>query len=137
MTKAGQCLGKPTATVVLGNIEVTTHAQAVEFLREVIPPSYLQEQAEENIGRFTGFLRHEREELEIYIDMDEPLDRVNRAVTGQVHDFIEDLEVVDSPSSGCSLESLRQLAVASTEPYSQLSRQFGIVAISHGNSQQR
>ena len=106
---------------LLGNIVVATHDQGVDVLREVMPPAYLQEQVEENIGRFTGFLRHERERLEIYIDLEEPLARVNRAVKGQVHDFIEDLEVSDPPSSSCSLETLQELAAASTEPYSQLS----------------
>ena len=107
---------------LLGNVEMEAHGDVVDILRQVMPPDYLQEQAEENIGRFTGFLRREQDDLEIYINVEKPLARVNRAVTGQVHDVIEDLEVADPPSSGCSLETLQELAAASTEPYSQLSR---------------
>ena len=113
---------KQRAARLLGNVEVAAHNEAVEVLREILPPEYLQEQMEANIDRLTAYLRHERDDLEIYIDVEEPLARVNRAVTGQVHDVIDDLEIADPPSSGCSLETLQELAAASTEPYSRLSR---------------
>ena len=54
---------------LLGDVDIETHEEAVDVLREVMPPAYLQEQTEENIDRFTAFLRYEQEELEIYASL--------------------------------------------------------------------
>ena len=40
---------------LLGDVDIRVHEEAVEVLREVMPPAYLQEQTEENIDRFTEF----------------------------------------------------------------------------------
>ena len=40
---------------LLGGIEVEDQDEAVEILRDVMPPAYLREQTEDNIDRFTGF----------------------------------------------------------------------------------
>ena len=64
------------------------------------------------------------DELEIYGDLQEPLERVGPAVLASVHQYMDGLEIADpQPSgSGCSLTSLQQLAAASSEPYSRISQ---------------
>ena len=50
---------------LLGNMEIATHEEAVQVLRDIMPPAYLREQTEDNIDRFTGYLlRQDEAELE-------------------------------------------------------------------------
>ena len=107
---------------LLGDIDIAVHDEAVELLREVMPPDYLEEQVEDNIRRFTGFLSHDLEDLELYVTLTEPLERVEPAALGKVHEYIDELEVAEPATSGCSPASLQQLAAAAAEPYSRLSQ---------------
>ena len=107
---------------LLGNIDIAAQDDAVDVLREVMPPSYLREQTADNIERLTGFLRYEVDDLEIYVFLEEPLERVEPAMLGKVHQFLDELEVVDPPSSDCSLMTLQRLAEASAAPLAQLSQ---------------
>ena len=100
---------------------LTWQTRVMEVLREVMPPSYLQAQTEDNINRLTGFLRGEREELEIYLRLRLPLERIESAVLGEVHQRVEELEIREPASTGCSVSHLRQLAAASAVPLNQLS----------------
>ena len=116
---------------LLGGVEFDEVDEGTEVLREVMPPSYLQAQTEDNINRLTGFLSGEREELEIYARLRLPLERVESAVLDRVHRRIEELEIrkpppresasPEPPSLGCPVSHLQQLAVASAVPLSQLS----------------
>ena len=106
---------------LLGGVEFDQVDEVIGILREVMPPSYIQAQTEDNINRFTGFLRGEREELEIYARLRLPLERVESAVLGEVHQRIEELEITEPASAGCSVSHLQQLAAASAVPLSQLS----------------
>ena len=106
---------------LLGGVEFDQVDEVIEILREVMPPSYIQAQTEDNINRFTGFLRGEREELEIYARLRLPLERVESAVLDEVHQRVEELEIREPASTGCSVSHLRQLAAASAVPLSQLS----------------
>ena len=106
---------------LMGDIQLEIQEQAVEVLREVMPPPYLQEQTEDNVDRFTGFLRYDREGLEIYATLTEPLERIEPAVLRKIHQIIDELEINDPPSSRCSTASRNQLAAASALPYAQLS----------------
>ena len=106
---------------LLGDVDIEAHEEAVDVLREVMPPAYLQEQTEENIDRFTAFLRYEQEELEVYASLKEPLERIEPAVLGKVHQLIDELEIKDPPSGGCSTEALHRLAAASAVPYAKFS----------------
>ena len=106
---------------LLGDLEVDVSGEAVEILRDVMPPAYLREQTENNIGRFTGFLRHEREDLMIYVSLREPLERIEPAVMGKVHEIIDDLTIEEPASSDCSAEAMQRLAAASAKPYARFS----------------
>ena len=107
---------------LLGNMEIATHEDAVQVLRDIMPPAYLQEQAEANIDRFTGYLHYESEDLELYVSLTEPLERIEPVALGEVHQFIDGLEVAEPESSGCSLAALQQLAADAAAPYAQLSQ---------------
>ena len=116
-----EALRKQTGRL-LGDIEMEAHAEVVEVLREVMPPDYLREQVEANVDRLTEYLRHERAGLEIYVDLEEPLERVEPAVLGRVHRLVDDLEIIEAEEPGCSLEALQRLAAASADPYVRLSQ---------------
>ena len=106
---------------LLGGVEVATHEEVVEVLKDVMPPSYLREQTEDNIDRFTGYLVGEYEELNFYVDLEEPLERVEPAVLAWVFGVIDDLEIADPGPSGCSQLSLARLASGTSGPFAQLS----------------
>ena len=117
---------------LLGGVEAETQEEIVEVLREVMPPSYLREQTENNIDRFTGYLVGDYEELNIYVDLEEPLNRVELSVVNRVDQIIDDLEIVEaSPASsasatgpggaGCPQDTLALLAAEYSEPLAQIS----------------
>ena len=106
---------------LLGGAEVATHEEVVEVLRDVMPPHYLREQTEDNVDRFTGYLVGDREALEIYADLGEPLNRVEPAVLSWLYGVIDGLEIREPASAGCSQSSLIQLAADTSGPFAQLS----------------
>ena len=118
---ADEALREQTARL-LGDIDLAAHDEAVDLLREVMPPAYLREQTEDNIDRFTGFLRGDLDRLELYVILKEPLERVEPALRGRVHRVIDELEIADSPTADCSPAALQRLAAESAAPYSRLSR---------------
>ena len=118
---------------LLGGVEAETQEEIVEVLREVMPPSYLREQTENNIDRFTGYLVGDYEELNIYVDLEEPLNRVELSVVNRVDQVIDELEITEpSPASlasatasggsgECPEASLALLAAEYSEPLAQFS----------------
>jgi hypothetical protein len=106
---------------LLGGLDIDVNEEAVEIFRDVMPPAYLQEQTEDNIDRFTGFLRHEREDLGIYVTLKEPLERIEPAVLSKVHQIIDDLQIEEPASSSCSLVAMQRLAADTAKPFARLS----------------
>lgn len=100
---------------LLGDLQFHERDEAVEVLKGVMPPAYLQEQTEDNIGRFTGFLRHELDDLEVFVDLKEPLERVQPVVLKEANEIIDQVEVQPPASSECSPEALSKLAGALAE----------------------
>ncbi|MDE2938945.1 MAG: hypothetical protein OXR67_08500, partial [Chloroflexota bacterium] len=107
---------------LLGNIEIAAHDEVVDVLRDVLPPEYLREQVEANIDRFTAYLRYDVDQLEIYVILEEPLERIETAMLGGVHGYVDGLEIVEPETSDCSPEALQRLAEASSEPFAELSQ---------------
>ena len=112
---------KDTREKLLGYVNFPVSDDAVEVLRQIMPPAYLQEQTEGNIDRFTSFLRYEENDLAISISMKEPLYREESAVLGKVHQIIDDLDVVEPVSPGCSAAELEKQASSLAASFSQLS----------------
>lgn len=106
---------------LLGGVEVATRKEVVEVLKDVMPPSYLREQTENNIDRFTGYLAGDHEELNIFVELEEPLERVEPAVLAWAYGVIDDLEIPDPGPSGCSQLSMLRLASGTSGPFAQLS----------------
>ena len=105
---------------LLGDIEVVDEDDVADVLRQVFPPDFLQEQTEANIERFTAFLRYERDDLTLYVELQAPLARVEPAVLGKVHQYIDDLEIEAPESPGCSRSTQQRMANAYAERYTQL-----------------
>ena len=96
---------------LLGGVGLETQ-QAVEVIRDVMPPAYLQEQTEANINRFTGYLSNDRETLDLYLELQEPLDRVEAVVVDRAEQVITELEI-EEPSTAtveCTADSVESLA---------------------------
>ena len=86
--------------------------EAIEVLSDVMPPAYLQEQTEANIDRFTGFLSHDLERLDLYLELREPLDRVEAVVLDTAEQVITELAIEEprSAAAECTADSLQSLA---------------------------
>ena len=86
--------------------------ESIEVLRDVMPPAYLQEQTEANIDRFTGFLSNDLERLNLYLELSEPLDRVEAVVIDKAEEVITELEIEEPPTvtTECTADSLQSLA---------------------------
>ena len=96
---------------LLGGAGLDTQV-AVEVLRDVMPPDYLQEQTEGNIDRLTGYLSHDLESLDLFLDLREPLDRAEAAIFDKAEQVIAQLEI-DAPRSAtieCTADGLQSLA---------------------------
>ena len=102
-------------------VEAADNAAAVDLLREIMPPSYLREQAESNIARFTAYLRVENGPLRLYVDLKEPLARIQTKTRAEVDRHIDALAIAPPGRPDCSPDTLRQLAAGSARPIARLS----------------
>ena len=100
---------------LLGGVQLDVHQQIVEVLREVLPPAYLREQTEDNIERFTAYMNGDAEQLEIYLELEEPLGRVLPTIHKHVRQAISTLDISKAAESLCTSEDIRLLA-ADTAP---------------------
>lgn len=114
-----EALGGPDGGL-LGDIEIDDDDQLVEFLRDVLPPAYLQGQTEENIDRVTAYMRGETDTLEVYVELSEPLARFEPAARAWVFRAISDLEIIEPTDSGCSADAMLRLSAAAAEPISRV-----------------
>ena len=106
---------------LLNGVDIEVQEEAVGVLRDVMPPAYLREQTENNIERFTGFLIRDRKELNFYVQLKEPLSRVEPAILKRVDKVIDELEINEPGRPDCSLLSLQTLAAESAVPFARLS----------------
>ena len=109
---------------LLGDMDFQGHGDAdpVEVLRGVMPPAYLQEQTEANIARFTAYLRHETDDLQVYVDLSEPLERIEPVVYQEVDRIVDQLEFQDIQELGCSEATRAQLSAEYAEMLDRVSR---------------
>ena len=96
---------------LLGGVGLETQ-DAIDVLRDVMPPAYLQAQTEANIDRFTGFLSHDLERLDLYVELREPLDRVEAVVLDKTEQVITELEIEEPRTATieCTADGLQSLA---------------------------
>lgn len=65
------------------------------IVRAAAPPEYLQGQVEGNLTRAAAYFQGERERLELYLELEEPLARLGSAALDYVDGRIDGLEVVE------------------------------------------
>lgn len=107
---------------LLGDVAIRDQDDVVDVLRQVFPPDYLRQQTEANIERFTAFLRHESDDLDLYVELAAPLRRIEPAVLDKVNEYIVDEMEIEAPQSpGCSPSTVQRMARAYAERYTQLS----------------
>ena len=96
---------------LIGGVDLEAQ-ESIEVLRDVMPPAYLQEQTEANIDRFTGFLSHDLERLDLYLELREPLDRVEAVVLDKTEQVISEIEIEEpgTATTECTADSLQSLA---------------------------
>ena len=114
-------LSGPTGNL-LGGVELDLQNEAVTLLRQIMPPAYLRQQTENNISRFTSYMRGETEPLQLYIDLRQPLNRIKTETQSEVNRHIDELEIAPPDRPDCSPDTIRRLAVESAAPIAQLSR---------------
>ncbi len=106
---------------LLGGVQLDVHGQAVSALKEILPPAYLQEQTEDNIGRFTAYMNGDAERLEIYLELTEPLERVLPTAQTEVARVIDALDIPETTEASCTPEDVQRLAADTTPLLQRLS----------------
>ena len=95
---------------LLGDIQIASHQEVVELLREIMPPEYIQSEVEGAIGRTVDYFNEDAENLGLYIDLNLPLNNVKPVMINYIDKRILELEVEDSDFSGCSLNAAQSVA---------------------------
>ncbi len=88
-----------TAEWVLGGRPVVIQEDLEPLLREIIPPAYLQEQVEENVSRAIEYLNEDAETLNLYLELEPILNRIEPALFGYIDQQIDQTQVVRPDSS--------------------------------------
>ncbi|MDA1128688.1 MAG: hypothetical protein O2913_08320 [Chloroflexi bacterium] len=104
----------------LGDIEIVTHQDIVDQLRKVVPPDYIQDQVEDNIERSIAYFKEDVDELEVYFDLAEPLERVKPVMFDYLDDRIDEIEVEAPGIQGCTPGELNDLAGRYVGKFNQL-----------------
>ena len=108
---------------LLGGVEIAGHTlgDPVAVLREVMPPEYLQEQTEANIDRVTAYLRGESDVMEVYLELAQPIERVEPAVLAEIDRVVDQIEAAEVLDIGCAEfeQNREELAAAFAEMLSE------------------
>ncbi len=89
-----------TAERVLGGTPVVIQEDLEPLLREIIPPDHLQEQVEENVSRAIEYLSEDAETLNLYLELEPILNRIEPALLGYIDRQIDQTQVVRPDPSG-------------------------------------
>ncbi|MBC8280841.1 MAG: hypothetical protein H8E48_08665 [Chloroflexi bacterium] len=104
----------------LGDIEIVSHEEIVDLLREIMPPEYIQSEVEGAIGRTVDYINEDVDELDLYIDLNLPLNNVKPVMLGYIDGRIDELEVEDPGFSGCSTDAAQRLADSFSTRFNQI-----------------
>ncbi len=94
----------------LGDIQVVSHQDIVDLMREIMPPAYIQDQVEGTIERTIAYVNEDVDALEAYIDLSEPLENVKPVMFAYIDRKIDKLEEEDPGIGGCSVDAVTGLA---------------------------
>jgi len=94
----------------LGDIQVVSHDEIVDLLRDILPPAYIQSQVEGSIDRTVDYINEDVDVLEAYVDLTEPLNNVKPVMFAYMDGRIDKLRVEDPGISACSADAVTGLA---------------------------
>ena len=77
----------------LGNIQVVSHDEIVNLLKEILPPAYTQAQVEGTIDRTVDYINEDVDVLEAYIDLTGPLENVKPVMFAYMDGRIDQLQL--------------------------------------------
>lgn len=97
---------KEKTAELLGDIKVVEHQEIVDLLREIMPPSYIQQEVEGTIDRTIDYINEDVDVLEAYVDLTVPLNNVKPVMFAYLDRKIDELEVLDIGTISCSLDAL-------------------------------
>ena len=103
---------------LLGDISVVSDEEIVELMREIVPLEYVQAQVEGSVERTIAYVKEEVDELEIYIDLAEPLRNVKPVMFAYIDGRIDGLQVEDPAIGSCTAQAVTDLAEEYTEKLS-------------------
>lgn len=87
--------GQRWARDLLGEGLPVADADLIALMQDVAPPEYLQGQVEGNLQRAAAYFRAETDGPELYLELAEPLARLNPAALNYLDRRIDQLEVVE------------------------------------------
>ncbi|MCI0862810.1 MAG: hypothetical protein J4N69_01090, partial [Chloroflexi bacterium] len=79
----------------LGDIQVVNHQDIVDLMREIMPPAYIQAQVEAAIERTIAYVNEDVDELDVYVELAEPLRNVKTVMFAYIDGRIDELLVED------------------------------------------
>ncbi len=104
---------EPVWAELSGGTDYLTSSDLHSLMRSVAPPEYLQAQTEANLSLLSSFATAESEELELYLEMTGPIDRIVASTVDLIIAKIQGAPLVNDPM----IASLADQAAAG--PYSQ------------------
>ena len=93
----------------LGDIQVVNHQDIVDLMREIMPPAYIQAQVEAAIERTIAYVNEDLDELDVYVELAEPLRNVKTVMFAYIDGRIDELLVEDPGISSCSAAAVTDL----------------------------
>ena len=100
---------RDTTQGFFGDIEVVSHEDIVGLLAEVAPPEYLQSQVGQNIQRSVDYMSGDGETLELYVELEQPLDTVKPALLAYIDGRIDQLDAVEPDPTKGLLEQIAEV----------------------------
>ncbi|MCI0848233.1 MAG: hypothetical protein J4N86_06855 [Chloroflexi bacterium] len=108
----------------LGDIQVVNHQDIVDLMREIMPPAYIQAQVEAAIERTIAYVNEDVDELDVYVELAEPLRNVKTVMFAYIDGRIDELLVEDpkilAGLTGCLPNELQELSDRYEEKFNQL-----------------
>tara|TARA_B100000315_G_scaffold242742_1_gene265303 strand:+ start:2194 stop:3492 length:1299 start_codon:yes stop_codon:yes gene_type:complete len=101
---------KETTDDLLGDIQVVTHEEIVELLKEIVPPDYVQSQVEGSIQRTVAYFNDEVDTLELYVELGPPLDNIKPILFRYIDGRIDGLVEEDPGAPVCNAQQVDQMA---------------------------
>jgi len=101
---------KEKTSKLLGDIKVVDHQEIVNLLREIMPPSYIQQEIEGTIDRTIDYVNEDVDVLEAYVDLTVPLNNVKPVMFAYIDGRLDQLRVDNPGTVSCSVDGMTTLA---------------------------